>query len=168
MATLQLTPSAVEPGQRVEFEGSYYHDGTPVILRWDSVDGPEVATVSPAEMIDFSHGYWRSISGNFTVPADAPPGAHVVVATQEETPGRPTWGVPSRAVVQVGGAGPPTEKSPADESPARISTIEITTVGDADLVPVLTVGLVSAVLAGVGAALAGRIRAARRGVPASP
>ncbi|HVE47972.1 MAG TPA: hypothetical protein VNA57_14645 [Acidimicrobiales bacterium] len=167
MATLDLTPAVVEPGQRLDFEGSYYHDATPVILRWDSVDGPPLATVLPAEMIDFHHAYWRSITGTLTVPADAPPGPHVVLATQEASAGRPVWGVPSRALVQVGGEAPPREKLPTDGSVGRLSTIQIKAHGGPAWVPVVAVGAASAMVGGVGAGVAGRRRARRRALSAS-
>lgn len=168
MATLDLKSSLVEPDQRVEFEGSYYHDGMPVVLRWDSLDGPPLATVSPAEMIDFHHAYWRSITGTFTVPAYATPGTHVVLATQEASPGKPVWGVPSRAVVQVGRDAPPREEdSPADGLLTRVSAIEVRAADGPAWMPLVAVGIVSGVVAGAGAGLAGRARAHRRAVRAS-
>lgn len=106
MASLEVAPAVVEPGQEVAFRGAFFHDLAPVILRWESLDGPVLATVPPETLIDAGHGSWREMEGSFSIPANAATGERVVIATQDYAPGRSTWGVPARAVVRVGGSEP--------------------------------------------------------------
>lgn len=104
MASLDLDVATAKPGQRVTFRGAYYNDAHPVMIRLDSVQGPVLATVAPDALVDFGHSFWREITGSFVVPAEATPGSHIVLATQEDAQGKPTWGVPARAPIEVVGA----------------------------------------------------------------
>ena len=107
LATLELSVDRAMPGQELSFRGWYYNDTHPVIIRWDSVDGPVLATVTP-DTFGVVHNHFRSIAGTLRIPPDASPGTHLLVATQDfAPPGKITWGVPARTRIQVGeGAGP--------------------------------------------------------------
>lgn len=122
LASLELMPAVANAGQQVQFRGEYYSDSSDVVLRWGAVDGPEVARVAPAQLVDFGHGYWRAIEGTFTVPGDVAGGAHVVVATQEDSPGKPTWGTPARAALAiVDEHRPGTDAAPLQRSPTSLA-----------------------------------------------
>lgn len=146
MGSLTVTPSVVQPGQQVQFSGAYYHDAAPVLLHWDSLEAPAFASVGPGSLIDFGHGYWRTIDGRFDIPSDATLGAHVVIATQEGVPGRPIWGVPARAVVQVGEPGPPSGTTLSGNSPPRLPRLVLAGRGGVELPAVAVVGLACFVL----------------------
>lgn len=170
LASLDVTPYVVQPGQEVEFSGSYYHEAAPVVLRWGATDGPVVATVPVEALVDFRHGHWRNMSGRFTVPADAAAGSHLVVATQDASPGRPVWGVPSRAVIQVGaaaGAAPAAPAAPAPEGSAgaglvRLRQLEFAGNRDMELLPLALVGVGAAAFTVLMALVIGQARVGHR------
>lgn len=93
MASLNASPTQVEPGQSVEVTGRGYNEN-PVTLRFNSLDGPVLATITPAK---------GNISAPVTIPEGTEPGNYVLLATQEAQAGQTTWGIPSRALVTVGG-----------------------------------------------------------------
>lgn len=107
LATLEVSTHRVRPGDELSFRGWYYNDVKPVVVRWDALDGPVLATVTP-DTFGMVHNHFRSIAGTLRIPPDAQPGMHVLLATQDfAPPGKITWGVPARAEVHVGdGAGP--------------------------------------------------------------
>ena len=107
LATLELSTDRVRPGEEVSFRGWYYNDVNPVVIRWDGLDGPVLATVTP-DTFGVVHNHFRSIAGTLRIPPDAGPGTHLLLAMQDfAPPGKITWGVPVRTEVQVGdGAGP--------------------------------------------------------------
>lgn len=162
MASLDLSALVVKPGQEVRFAGSFYHDSAPVVLRWDSVDGPVLATVATQSLIDFGHGHWRSIEGRFTVPENASPGAHVIVATQHGAPTRPTWGVPARAAVAVEGPTPQAPRNPPGEAPPRLSDLRFARDGGGAAAPAAAVGLGGCALTVAAAGAASRLRGRRQ------
>lgn len=109
LATLEVSTNRVRAGEEVSFQGWYYNDVNPVVIRWDALDGPVLATVTP-DTFAFVHNHFRSISGTLTIPPDAQPGTHVLLATQEfAPPGKITWGVPVRTEIHVGDGGGQTD-----------------------------------------------------------
>jgi hypothetical protein len=106
LATLEVSTSRVRAGDEVSFRGWYYNDVKPVVIRWNALDGPVLATVTP-DTFGVVHNHFRSIAGILRIPPDAQPGTHVLLATQEfAPPGKITWGVPVRTEIHVGdGAG---------------------------------------------------------------
>ena len=105
LATLEVSTHRVRPGDEVSFRGWYYNDVKPVVIRWNALDGPVLATVTP-DTFGVVHNHFRSIAGTLRIPPDARPGTHVLVATQEfASPGKITWGVPARTEIHVGDVG---------------------------------------------------------------
>lgn len=118
LATLNIARATVMPGDSVGITGTSFkavEEGvTPVAIRWNGADGEILAEVEPANS--------GAISTSITVPADAPVGQYVLVATQlSGEPGHgleagaeelaPIFGTPARAPLMVGS---PTEAAPAD------------------------------------------------------
>ena len=102
LATLELSADRGMPGQELTFRGWYYNDTHPVRIRWNTVDGPVLATVTP-DTFGPIHNHFRSIAGTLRIPPDAQPGPHLLVATQDfASPGKITWGVPVRTRIHVG------------------------------------------------------------------
>jgi hypothetical protein len=101
-AGLRATPGEVEPGQEITLIGSQFRTQTPVVIRLDTLDGPELARFM---VVSDKGPFFRE---NVVIPAGIAPGPHVLVATQE-TPAwaGPPWGVPARTVITVRGAAPP-------------------------------------------------------------
>lgn len=164
VAMLNVSPVQVQPGQEVTVTGgpfgssSFSKPHNPVVLHFNTVDGPVLATIVP----DAS----GRLSGTFTVPADTKPGNYVVVATQEAQLGDTTWGVPARALLQVVGAGGAPVAgdplaAPVEERPAGL--VEDVPVG------VGALALVALGVAGVAMFGAGMIAlaSARRRAPAA-
>lgn len=113
IAILRLTPAQQPAGELVPVPHlapgaqmtAFIHeisgDGVPpVSFHWDGVDGPVLATAVPTQ---------HDTSATITVPENATPGAHIIVATQprqDATLGEyPTWGLPVKASLVVTGAG---------------------------------------------------------------
>ena len=102
LATLEVSTNRVRAGDEVSFRGWYYNDVKPVVIRWDALDGPVLATVTP-DTFGLVHNHFRSIAGTLRIPPDAQPGTHLLLATQEfAPPGKITWGVPVRTEIHVG------------------------------------------------------------------
>lgn len=155
VATLNVSPAQARPGEQVTVTGSFYGKKSPVVLRFNTLDGPVVGTITP----DKSSGL---LSGTFVVPADARPGNYVLIATQEAVRGETTWGVPSRALLTVvGQGGAPVVGAPL--APAEVNRpvglVEGDSVGGGELLLAgLGVAGVAMFLAGMAALLAGRRR----------
>ncbi|HUP71180.1 MAG TPA: hypothetical protein VM142_15410 [Acidimicrobiales bacterium] len=157
LASLELTDTTVSPGQQVSFSGAYYNDTHTVSLHWASADGPVLATLPPAGLTDFGHSFWREIAGSLTVPSDAEPGHYVVVATQADAAGKPIWGVPARAAIEVvvPGQTPATREPPEQAEAGRLTRLQVTA-PESDL-PKLV--LVAMAMAALGAIIVTRTRA---------
>lgn len=111
LATLNLSEASVSAGDTVDVTGTAFSSmgqevpgeggdsAEAVKLRWDEVDGEVLAEIEPSEL--------GTIQGSITVPEDATPGTHVLVATQqvvaeaEEDDVRPAYGTPARAAISV-------------------------------------------------------------------
>ena len=112
VASLDFTPGVAAPGSQVEVLVTFTNKDKPVDLRWDSVNGPVLATIEPATFTEGLHGNWRFAKGTITVPENATAGPHIVVASQEAVAGTATWGMPARGLLQVSGAGSPVIGAP--------------------------------------------------------
>lgn len=110
-AGLRATPTEVDPGQEIILIGSQFRTQTPVVIRLDTLDGPELARIM---VVSDKGPFFRE---TVVIPADISPGSHVLVATQE-TPAwaGPPWGIPARTVITVRGAAPPAPP-PAPPAP---------------------------------------------------
>lgn len=111
-AALRATPSEVEPGQEVTLIGSQFRAQTPVVIRLDTLDGPELARFM---VVSDKGPFFREA---VIIPADVSPGPHILVATQEVPAwaASPPWGIPARTVITVRGAAPPAPP-PAPPAP---------------------------------------------------
>lgn len=107
VTSLDFTPAVARPGDQVEVLVTFTNKDKPVEIRWASVNGPLLATIEPTAFTEGLHGNWRFAKGTFTVPADAPAGSHIVVASQEAVAGTATWGMPARGLLHVSAAGTP-------------------------------------------------------------
>ncbi len=114
LATLELSTDRARAGDEVTFRGWYYNDVHPVLIHWETVDGPVLATVTP-DTFGVVHNHWRSITGSLRIPTDASAGTHLLLASQDfARPAKITFGVPARAEIHVGdAAGPRSESLPA-------------------------------------------------------
>jgi hypothetical protein len=157
VATLNLSPATVKPGDTVAVTGQFYGTKSDVSLHRSAFDGPVLATTTPDED--------GNISATFQVPADAPAGSFLIVATQPVVAGATTWGVPSRAIVTVTRTGAtPAVGAPAAPTVDRPATlVHTSTVGTGTLL-LTALGVV-----GVGLFLAGAgaVFMARRPQPAA-
>ncbi len=109
VATLTTSPLQARAGEEVLVTGTEYGTKSPVLIRFNALDGPVLATLTPDRD--------GIIRGNVPIPAGTRPGSYVLVATQDAVPGETTWGVPSRALVTVvGDGGAPVLTAPVEES----------------------------------------------------
>ncbi len=119
--------------------------------------------VSPDTFTQGLHGNWRFANGSFTVPTDARPGNHLVIANQEAAENTNTWGIPARALLQVGEGTPLAGESFAPARPERpdaLLTEDSTNVGSLLVVGIGAAGL-AMFLSGVAMLFASRRPAPR-------
>lgn len=122
LATLNLSESAVMPGQTIEVTGSSFRTaergGQPVVFHWSSPDGPVLAEVAPDPT--------GQVVASVTIPAEAQPGFYAMVATQNVQDQddhvvagglSPAFGTPARVSVQVGDP-VPTQVAATPSTPA--------------------------------------------------
>ena len=152
LATLNLSAPQGKPGDVVTVTGSSFSTKAPVaevVLRWNGVDGAELARVQPDKA--------GNISATFTVP-ESQPGYYVLVATQKDERGVDTYGTPARASYLVLGPNGQTVTPPAATPAATVAAPES---GSAGIIA-LTVGLGVLGLALFGAGFTAFVRQARR------
>ena len=120
-ALLTVTPAQAKAGQEVTVQGQEFATGIPIVLRWDALDGPVLATV-PGPQSDLP----RKWSTTLTLPETAPPGTYVLVATQPSTAGRAntSFGVPARASVHIIGESSPVAASSHEPPATRPADLE--------------------------------------------
>lgn len=142
-AGLRATPSEVEPGQAITLTGSQFRTQTPVVIRLDTLDGPELARF----MVVSDKGPF--FKETVVIPADVSPGHHVLVATQE-TPAwaGPPWGIPARTVITVGGPAPPPPVPPPPPRTADLTQESVSATSFA----LVAVGVAVIAVLGFGAA----------------
>ena len=159
LASVDVTPNVVRPGQEVAWRGTFFIKDEPVRLLWNALDGPVLSTATPPGPDNGLHGNWRFVDGTFTVPADAKAGTYVVIATQTAVKGSQTWGVPARGLVHVSDGSPVLGQTPGpvpEERPTDLLTGESLSGGDF-LLAALGAGGVALLLAGLAVvAAAGR------------
>ncbi|HVL26512.1 MAG TPA: hypothetical protein VM390_00075, partial [Acidimicrobiales bacterium] len=155
LATLNLSSSAGKAGDTVTVTGSSFNvnsqnvaNSFPVVLRWNGVEGAELASVQPDRA--------GNISATFTVP-DGQPGYYVIVAVQRNAQGVDVYGTPARASYQILGPNGQSVVQPA-ASPAGT----VGTEGSSSGIIALTVGLGVLGLALFGAGFIAFVRQARR------
>jgi hypothetical protein len=104
-------PGVVQPGGTVEVFGGEFASGEPVHIRLDAPDGPILYTHPDPQP--------STMTSQFTVqvpiPANTPPGPHVLVATQDHYD--MNVGIPARAAIHVN-ASPPAAPAPAERAAA--------------------------------------------------
>lgn len=149
LATLNLSEGAGAAGADVDVTGSSFatgEDAPAVEIRWGGSDGP-VLTEAQTD----STG---AIQTSVTIPDDATPGYHVVVATQmqEDDEGElsPAFGTPARASYLVGTADQPAEISEPTGSAAAASPEASMSTGLLALTAVLALAGVGLFGAGLG------------------
>lgn len=96
LATLNLEKATGAAGDQIAITGSSFGADQPVTLHWNSLEGAELATVSPDQA--------GNISASVTIP-EAQPGYYVIVATQTGEDGSQVFGGPARATFQILGPG---------------------------------------------------------------
>ena len=110
---VNLSTINAKPGQEVTINGTNFSKADPVTVRWNSLDGPVLATLDkPASGI---------VTGKFTVPADAKAGNYVVILSQSSSDGKLSQ-LPVRALLTVtpeNGAAPVVGKSIVSQDAAR-------------------------------------------------
>jgi hypothetical protein len=151
VATLNLSPATVKPGDTVTVSGQFYGTKSDVTLHRATIDGPVLATTTPDED--------GNIAATFQVPADAAAGSFLIVATQPVVPGATTWGVPSRALVTVTRTGAtPAVGAPTAPIADRPATLEHTSSVSTGTLLLTALGVVGIglFLAGAGAVFAAR------------
>jgi hypothetical protein len=127
LATVATSASAAAPGAKITVNGSGFvaHDASdsrtePAMIRFDTLDGPVIATASPTSQADGG-----KFSVEITVPALAP-GEHVVVTTQNGTDGRPAYGTPARQAFTVTPAPAPPPPPPAPPTTVELPVLSQT------------------------------------------
>lgn len=154
---MNLAPVSAKPGQEVTVSGTAFQTGNQVIVRWNALEGPVLATVAPP----ITDG---RMSATFTVPQGTRPGSYVVIVTQNKADGSLSLS-PVRAVMSVTGdvGAQPVVGAPAAtaDTSARADGL----VGDDESISMGTLALVALGVGGVGMFLAGMaaLFAGRRG-----
>jgi hypothetical protein len=156
LASLNISSPSGNPGTRLDISGTAYatKGGSDVVIRWDSLTGPVLASVKPDAA--------GTIHGSVTVPADARPGPHVILATQDYTDAQgvttAAYGTPARAGFTIGAvpAAPPAPEAAATSAAAGDSS------GTSTGLIALTIALGVGGLALFGAGLAVLARQTRR------
>lgn len=123
MAMLNLTPNTVSPGQSVtaSIQGISANPGQtipPVVFHWQTLNGPALATVTPGP---------NGTTATFTVPQVSSSGDYLVVATQTQSSGSSTWGMPARAVLHVQVSGSAAGSSLGNSVPATTNAAGLST-----------------------------------------
>ena len=156
LASLNISSSSGSPGTTLQISGTAYaiKGGSDVVVRWDSLTGPILATVKPDAT--------GTIHGTVTVPAEAKPGPHVILATQDYTDAKgvttAAYGTPARAGFTIGAV----PAAPAASEAAATSAAAADTSGSSSGLIALTIALGVGGLALFGAGLAVVARQTRR------
>ncbi len=145
ISTVTVTPDRARPGETVTVSGIRFLGPSPVTLHLHTFDGPVLATM---EMPRSANTLFKT---DITVPADAPPGPLVVVATQDAFAegALAGWGVPTRAVLTVldsDGNAPPSTVPAVPGRPADLAEESI----DPATVALVALGVAAAALLVVG------------------
>lgn len=148
-ALVTLSASQAKAGQEVGIKGVGFPKTDSVAVRFGSLSGPVVATLTPSASAPFGN----AASGTFTVPADTRPGDYVVIATQSSPNGNIS-NAPVRVLLSVVGEG---GTAPVVGAPRGVDTVarqaELTVTDDS--VSVWSLALAAIGVAGIGMFLAG-------------
>ena len=158
LALIEVNPNVVKPGQEVSWKGTFFIKDEPVQIRWNTLDGPVLATGVPPSADNGLHGNWRFVEGKMTIPNDVAPGTYLVIATQNPVKGNNTWGIPARTTVQVSDGRPVLGADPDRAVPSRPDTLveeESVSAGTLAVVGLGAAG-VAMFIVGVALAFAGR------------
>lgn len=167
VAQLQVTPAQAKAGDQVTVYGPRGYGRTnPVEVRWNSPSGPVLGSFAPNE-----ESYAQFGPGQVTIPADAKPGTYQLFATQQLTPAESyIRGVPSRATIQVVGAGGPPAVQSAPTGAASQEPVLLQENGGVDgtELAVAAFGMLGlALFVAGGAAIVAHRRASRAPAPAA-
>lgn len=155
LATLNLSSNTGKPGDSVTITGSAFRVASAtsqpgdVVLRWNGIEGAELARITPDKV--------GNISATFAIP-DSQPGNYVLMAVQRDAKGTDAGGTPARASFQIlGGSGQPVP-TPAVSSAGSTVASSPSSSG----IIALTVGLGALGLALFAAGFVAFVRQARR------
>jgi len=159
---LSINPSTVQAGQEISFTAASINRDE-VTVRYDALDGPVLGKFQPGPDRRFPTS---STSGGLenvklTIPADATPGAHVLILTQHSADGKMTQ-VPTRVMFTVTGSAGATPVAGAPVFPVDETRPEGLVKGDepvstgTKVLVGLGVGGVAMFLAGMAAVFASR------------
>jgi hypothetical protein len=159
--TAFVTPGSVRPGGEIKVSGVYFNKETPVQARLDALDGPVLATFTPAKG---ARSFGLELEGTMVIPATTKPGDHVLVLTQHDSAGKLVQ-TPSRLLLTVtntGGATPvvgaPIGLGDTGRPPSLVLTEDDPLSAGAMLLIGLGVAGIGMFVAGVAALAAGRRR----------
>jgi hypothetical protein len=159
---VSLSTVQAKAGDEVTLTGTNFRQAQPVTVRWNSLDGPVLATLPPPDN--------RNVAGTFTVPPGTVPGDYVVIVTQMDESGKIVQ-MPIRALLTVVGANGATPVlgqpiSAPEERPVGLATADESLSGGAMVLIALGVGGLGMFLAGAAALWAGRRSPAPTPAPA--
>lgn len=118
LATLNLSAASGQPGTVVNLTGTAFatKGGSPVVIHWDSLDGPVLATTNADPT--------GTVHASVAIPADAQPGPHILIAKQDYTDDKgvttAAYGTPARASFMVGA--PPFEAAASRPAAPPVAT----------------------------------------------
>ena len=141
--TLNLTPTQVKPGGEVALSGFSYKSDLPIVVRFNTLDGPSLGLFMPS---GGRFGDDEFLTAKVTIPPETKPGNYLLIATQSNPDGS-LANIPVRALITVTGpAGAPAVGAPVapqdlgrpvgpvtSESSASIGTLLLVGVGVAGL-----------------------------------
>lgn len=159
---VNLSTIQAKPGEQITLTGTGFRQPDPVLVRFNALDGPILATLDKPSSD-------RTISGQITVPAAAAPGNYVLVVTQQGADGELTQS-PIRALLTVVGPSGQTPVVGADLAGAENVDRQPALVRADNSVSSGTLALVALGVAGMGMFIAGMaaLFASRRGTTARP
>lgn len=161
LASLNISSTSGRPGTTLDISGTAYatKGGSDVVVRWDSLNGPVLTTVKPDAA--------GTIHGSVTVPADARPGPHILLAMQDYTDSKgvttAAYGTPARASFTVGAT--PTATPQPEAAVTSAGSAEPSGTSGGAIALTIALGVGGLALFGAGLAMLAR-QTRRRSVPA--
>ena len=158
ISMLNLTPGTVSPGQSVtaSIQAISVNPGStapPVVFHWQTLNGPILASVAPGAF---------GTTATFTVPSVSQSGDYLVVATQVQTQGSSTWGMPARSVLHVQVSGSSAGSGLSNSVPATTNSAGLSSSSS------LSPGLLALIAIGVAAVAVSLVGLSTWGVARSP
>lgn len=118
LVALEASPSSVQPGSSVALRGMDFVPTAPVLIHIDSIDGPVIGTITPAQI---TGGVMTShFNQNITIPSNISTGQHMLVATQNAH--NMNGGNPARTVIYVGVSAPGASGPEARPAAAQLDS----------------------------------------------